>query len=163
MMVQIAVFGASNPSKDEIGLAEEVGYLLGKAGCVVICGGLGGVMEAVCRGVKRGGGLTVGVLPGRFRYDANRYVDVAVVTGMGEARNVVVAFSGEAAIAIGGGLGTLTEIGHALRNGIPVVGLRTWELEERRLKGVKIHRADSADEAVRKALLLAERGEEAQV
>ena len=162
-MAQIAVFGSSRPSQKELSFAEEVGYLLGKAGCVVVCGGLGGVMEAVCRGAKKGGGLTVGVLPGRFRQEANPYVDVAVVTGMGEARNVVVALSGEAAIAIGGGLGTLSEIAHAMRAGVPVVGLLTWELEAKRLEGVKIHRATTPEEAVRKALILAERGEEAEV
>lgn len=162
-MAQIAIFGSSNPTQEESRLAEEVGYLLGRAGCVVVCGGLSGVMEAVCKGAKRGGGLTVGILPGRFRNDANPYVDVVIVTGLGEARNVVVALSGEAAIAIGGGLGTLSEIAHAMRAGVPVVGLGTWDLEDRRLGGVKIHRADNAEKAVRLALKLAEYGEEAQV
>ncbi|MDQ7820554.1 MAG: TIGR00725 family protein [Armatimonadota bacterium] len=108
-------------------LAEETGRLLAEAGYVLVCGGLGGVMEAACRGARRAGGLTVGILPGVDRRDANPYVTVAVATGLGQMRNVAIVLTADALIAIGGGYGTLSEIGHALRAGKPVIGLRTWE------------------------------------
>jgi hypothetical protein len=96
---------------------------------VLICGGLGGVMEAACRGVKEAGGLTVGILPGLDPSDANPYVDVVIATGLGEARNALVVNAADAVIAVGGGYGTLSEIGLALRAGKRVVGLGSWEVE----------------------------------
>lgn len=124
----IAVIGESTIShSDHPALAEEVGRRLAEAGYGVICGGLGGVMEAVCRGARGAGGLTVGVLMGTEAADANAYVDVAIPTGMGQMRNVIIVMSAPAVIAIGGGTGTLAEIGHALRLGRRVVGLRTWQ------------------------------------
>jgi uncharacterized protein (TIGR00725 family) len=95
---------------------------------VLVCGGLGGVMEAACRGAKGSGGLTVGILPGADRAAANPFVDVAIPTGLGEARNALVVRAADAVIAIGGGYGTLSEIALALRAGKPVVGLGTWEI-----------------------------------
>jgi len=160
--MQIAIFGASRASTRERGWAFRVGALLAEAGCVVVCGGLGGVMEEVCRGAKENGGLTVGILPGPYRQDANRWVDVVIPTGMGEARNVLVARSGRAAIAIGGRLGTLSETAHALRAGTPVVALHSWRLEERRLEGVRYIEAQTPEEAVRRALEAAMKGEEAE-
>lgn len=109
-------------------MAEDVGKLLARSGAVVVCGGLGGVMEAACRGAKREGGLTVGILPNEDRTHANRYVDVAVATGLGEARNALVVRTADVLVAVGGGFGTLSEIALALRAGKPVVGLFTWEL-----------------------------------
>ena len=120
------------------------------------------MMEEVCRGAKKNGGLTVGILPGPYRQDANRWVDVVIPTGMGEARNVLVARSGRAAIAIGGRLGTLSETAHALRAGTPVVALHSWRLEERRLEGVRYIEAQTPEEAVRRALEAAMKGEEAE-
>jgi uncharacterized protein (TIGR00725 family) len=113
-------------------------------------------MEAACRGAQSAGGLTIGILPGRRRSDANPYVAVPVITGMGEARNVIVVSSGQAVIAISGGYGTLSEVGHALKLGIPVVGLGSWETGREGGEGIPgmTPAADPAD-AVDKALRLA--------
>ena len=120
-MIYVAVVGP--------GEAEEVGRLLAERGAVVVCGGLGGVMEAACRGARAAGGTTVGLLPGVDRSEANRHVDIAVPTGLGEGRNALVVRAADAVIAIGGGYGTLSEIALALRAGKPVIGLDTWEIE----------------------------------
>jgi len=106
-----------------------VGRELGSRGVVLVCGGLGGVMEAACRGAKEAGGTTVGILPGTDRSDANEFVDVPIATGLGEGRNAILVRSAEALIAIGGGCGTLPEIALALRRGNRVVGLGTWDIE----------------------------------
>jgi uncharacterized protein (TIGR00725 family) len=105
------------------------GLELARRGAVVVCGGLGGVMEAVCRGAKGAGGTTIGILPGVDRSQANRFVDVALPTGLGEARNALVARAADALIAVGGGYGTLSEIALALKAGKHVVGLSTWDIE----------------------------------
>ncbi len=153
----IGVIGSGSCSPEESELAEEVGRRLAKAGAVVICGGLGGVMEAACRGAVEEGGLTVGILPGPDVGSANRYVVVPVATGLGEARNVIVARSAQAVIAIGGEYGTLSEIAFALKAGVPVVGLGTWKLS--RAKQVKdpVVRAKNAADAVEKALSMTRR------
>ena len=152
----VAVIGAGYCSRDIARLAEEVGRLLAQQGATLVCGGLGGVMEAACRGAKSAGGRTIGILPGRSRRDANPFVDIPVVTGMGEARNVIVVGSGQAVIAVSGGYGTLSEIAHALKLGIPVVGLSSWDLSNEGTSQDEriIHARDAAD-AVQKALLLA--------
>jgi uncharacterized protein (TIGR00725 family) len=152
----VAVIGDGFCSAETARLAEDVGRQLAKQGATVLCGGLGGVMEAACRGAKSAGGLTIGVLPGRDRRDANPYVDIPIVTGMGEARNVIVVSSAQSVIAVSGGYGTLSEIAHSLKLGIPVVGLSTWHL---RKDGWDEHRGvtaatDPAD-AAQKALALA--------
>jgi uncharacterized protein (TIGR00725 family) len=103
--------------------------LLGGRGAVVVSGGLGGVMEAACRGAKEAGATTLGILPGLDRAEANPYVDVAVPTGMGEARNALVVRAADALIAVGGGYGTLSEVALALKTGKPVVGLGSFELD----------------------------------
>jgi len=126
--VFISVVGGSNCSVEEERLAEEVGRELAKRGATLICGGLGGVMEAACRGAASQGGTTIGILPGNSRHDGNRHVTIPIVTGMGYARNAIVARSGQAVIAIGGKYGTLSEIAYALQSDIPVVGLGTWSL-----------------------------------
>jgi uncharacterized protein (TIGR00725 family) len=105
-----------------------VGRLLGERGHEVVCGGLTGVMEAVCRGASEAGGRTIGILPGEDRSAANEYVDVAVTTGMGNARNALVVLNGDAAIAIDGSTGTLSEIGLALDYGQAVAGLHTHDI-----------------------------------
>ena len=112
---------------------------------MVVCGGLGGVMEAACRGAKAAGATTVGLLPGTDRSDANPHVDVAIATGLGEARNALVVRAADAVIAIGRGYGTLSEIALALRAGKRVVGLGTWDVE-----GVEA--ADSPESAVEAVL-----------
>jgi uncharacterized protein (TIGR00725 family) len=150
----IAVIGASNASEVEIEAAEEVGRQLAKRDAIVVCGGLGGVMEAACRGASSEGGLTIGILPGDNRRDANKYVQIPIVTGMGYARNVVVAKSAQAAIAVGGSYGTLSEISHALQSGIPVIGINTWSLSKGDKPDSSIMPARDAAEAVEKALKL---------
>lgn len=124
----ISVVGESDASPKIYKLAEQVGRLIAKAGAVLVCGGLRGVMEAAARGAKSAGGLTVGILPGSKREEANPYINIPIVTGLGYAQNKIVVKTGQVVIAIGGRYGTLSEIGFALGYGIPVVGLKTWEL-----------------------------------
>ena len=122
--------GPSEATAEEMETAEAVGGLLAGSGAVVVCGGLGGVMEAAARGAATAGGAVVGLLPGRDRAEANRHVTVAIATGMGEMRNVLVVRAADAVIAVGGAYGTLSEIALALRTNVPVVGLGTWALDE---------------------------------
>ncbi len=139
----------------ELGAAEELGRLLAEAGVVVVSGGLGGVMEAACRGARSVGGLTLGILPGRDRREANPHVEVAVPTGMGEARNALVVRAADAVVAVGGAYGTLSEIALALKTGKPVVGLHTWELARGGEPDGGVTRVESAGDAARTALDLA--------
>src|SRR5207253_4054982 len=126
--IHVAVIGAGDASAAELATAEDLGRELAGRGAVVVCGGLGGVMEAVCRGARAAGGTTVGILPGDDRSAANPHVTVAVATGLGEARNLLVVRTADAVVAVGGGFGTLSEIAFALRLGRPVIGIGTWEL-----------------------------------
>jgi uncharacterized protein (TIGR00725 family) len=119
--------GACGPADDA--LAEEVGRLVAGAGATLVCGGLGGVMEAAARGARKAGGVTIGILPGHDRAQANPHLDHVLTTGMGHARNLAVVSSGDAVIAVGGGYGTLSEIGLAAAIGRPVVILGGWRLE----------------------------------
>ena len=151
----IAVIGGSQPSSKEAQLAEAVGRELAKQGAVLICGGLGGIMEAACRGASFEGGLTVGILPGNNRDEANPHVQIPIVTGMGYARNMAVVKSAQAVIAVGGNYGTLSEISHALQSGIPVIGLKTWSLSKNGRQDNSITVVQSPAEAVNKALSLA--------
>jgi len=127
--LHVGIIGASECDPELAQLAEQVGAGVGRAGAVLVCGGLGGVMEAACRGAKAEAGLTVGILPTAERSQANRYVDVAIATGMGEARNLAIVRTADVLIAIGGSFGTLSEIGFALKMGKKVIGLRTWNIE----------------------------------
>ncbi len=124
----VAVVGGSEAPADVCDQAEAVGRQLARLGAVVVCGGLGGVMEAACRGAKAAGGTTLAILPTADRSAANRFVDLAVATGMGEARNALVVRTADALVAVAGEFGTLSEIALALRAGKPVIGLGTWEL-----------------------------------
>lgn len=151
----IAVIGASQCSAQEAKWAEEVGRELARKQVIVICGGLSGVMEAVCRGASEAGGTTIGIIPGDTAQAANPYVQIPVVTGLGYARNVIVVKSARVVIAIGGSYGTLSEIAHALQNSIPVIGLHTWELSRDGQPDNSIIPAESPQEAVEKALELA--------
>lgn len=139
-------------ASEEVAAAEEVGQRLAEAGAVVVCGGLDGVMAGACRGAARRGGLTIGLLPGLDRTEANPWVQVAVPTGLGEARNALVVRAADAVVAIGGGYGTLSELGLALRAGLPVVGLVTWELAIGGRVDEGVLRAGSPEEAVALAL-----------
>lgn len=150
--VFIAVIGGGDPSPVECRLAEEVGRHLARNRVTLVCGGLGGVMEAACRGASEEGGTTVGILPGDNHRAANPYVHIPIVTGLGHARNVIVVKSSRAVIAVGGSYGTLSEISHALQNGIPVIGLNTWSLSRSGQPDDAIIPAQDADDAVRKAL-----------
>ena len=125
--MNIGVIGASSCSSDIYRIAEDVGRLIAKRGGVLISGGLSGVMEAASKGAKEEGGLTVGILPGLKYTDANRYIDIQIVTGLDHARNVIVVRSSQAIIAINGEYGTLSEISIALKIGKPVVGINTWK------------------------------------
>ncbi len=152
-MIQIGVIGSGDCSPEVAKVAEEVGERIARAGAVLICGGLGGVMEAAARGAKKAGGQTVGILPGFTREGANRYIDFFVITGLSEARNVIVVRSSDVLIAVEGGFGTLSEIALALQINIPVVGIGTWELKKEGEEiEKKIKRARTPEEAVREAL-----------
>jgi uncharacterized protein (TIGR00725 family) len=148
----VAVVGGGLCSPQEAAAAEAVGRQLAEAGAILICGGMGGVMAAACRGAKSVGGLTIGVLPGFNAGDANPHVDVPIVTGMGEARNVIIVRTASAVIAVGGEFGTLSEIAFALKLGRPVIGLGTWELAREARPVQAVVRAETPDEAVRLAL-----------
>ncbi len=124
----ISVIGSSAAKPEHLALAEELGRELARRKITVACGGLTGVMEAVCRGAKAEGGTTLGILPGRRGSACNPFVDIPVFTTMGYARNIIVVHTGEACIAVGGAFGTLSEIAYALDAGIPVIGLSTWDL-----------------------------------
>lgn len=127
--MRISVIGGSTVTDEQYAMAREVGRLLGEAGHEVVCGGRTGVMEAVCRGARERGGHTIGVLPGADRDEANPYVETAIATGMGNARNALVALNGDAAIAIDGNTGTLSEIALALDYGRPVAALDSPRIE----------------------------------
>jgi uncharacterized protein (TIGR00725 family) len=143
MAIQVAVIGSG---REHEARAEEVGRLLAERGCTVVTGGLGEVMAAAARGAKKAGGTTIGILPGENRADANEWIDHVVVTGIGHARNLAVAASGDAVIAVGGSWGTLTEVGFAMRLGRRVVALASrWELDG-------VERAATPAEAVEAAL-----------
>ncbi len=148
----VAVIGGSAPAPEEAAAAEAVGRALAEAGAILICGGRGGVMEAACRGAKAAGGLTIGILPGTRRSEANPYVDIPILTGIGEARNAIITRTAQAVIAIGGSYGTLSEISFALAFGVPVVGLRTWEMRREGHPPASIVYAATPEEAVARAL-----------
>lgn len=148
----IAVVGPGRADDDELAAAEAAGAAIARSGAVLVCGGLGGVMEAACRGARSGLGTTVGLLPGTRRDDANGWVTVAIPTGLGEMRNALVVRSADALVAVGGAWGTLSEIALGLKLGRPVVGLRTWELARAGRPAAGILAADDPEEAVRLAL-----------
>lgn len=146
----IAVVGTGEATPEQAALAEEVGAGLADAGAVVVTGGLGGVMEAACRGARSKHGMTVGLLPGDDRETANGWVEVALATGLGELRNGLIVRAADCVVAIGGGTGTLSEIALALRLGKRVVGLGTWDVHG-------VEQVDRAHEAVGRALALSAR------
>lgn len=143
--IRVAVIGGSRPGRPAVEAAFEVGRLIARAGAVVVCGGLGGVMEAACRGAREEGGPTVGILPGGSPADANPWVDLPIATGLGYTRNALVVMNADAVIAVDGEYGTLSEIAYGKIHGKKVVGLGTWEI-----KGVVA--AATPEEAVRLAL-----------
>jgi len=150
----VAVVGGSACTAQEAEWATAVGRLIADRGAVLLCGGLGGVMEAAARGAKAAGGLTIGILPGDDPADANASIDVAIATGMGEMRNALIVRAAQALIAIGGGWGTLSEIALARRTNTPVVGLH-----DAFTSALEIHREAGPEAAVRWALEQAGRHE----
>jgi uncharacterized protein (TIGR00725 family) len=144
--------GAGNAAADDLAAAEEVGRRIAEAGAVLVCGGLGGVMEAASRGAAAAGGTVIGVLPTTDPGDANEHVTHAVAAGVGEARNLAVVGSGDAVIAVGGEWGTLSEIALARKLGRAVVALRSWPLRSRAGGELGIAEADTPERAVEMAL-----------
>jgi uncharacterized protein (TIGR00725 family) len=155
----IAVIGGEDAPPAVQRLAEEVGRLLARRDCTVVCGGGSGVMEAVCRGARSEGGHTIGIMPGHNAQESppNEWVEFSIFTGMGFARNSSVVLSGQAAIAIDGAYGTLTEIAYALIHEVPIVGLDTWHFSYPRHDAERLIRAESPQDAVEKAILAAQK------
>jgi uncharacterized protein (TIGR00725 family) len=150
--LQISVIGAGEGDEEILRDAEEVGRGIAEAGAVLVCGGLGGVMEAASRGASEAGGTVLGILPTLSPADANPYVTHAVATGTGHARNLAVVASGDAVIAVGGEWGTLSEIAYARKLGRPVVAIQSWTLRNRAGTDLGIVEAETAEEAVSAAL-----------
>lgn len=126
---RIAVIGGNNPDEKSRKTAYEVGKLLAEKGAILVCGGLGGVMEEAARGAKEAGGLTIGILPGTRPDEANRFIDLAIATGIGYNRNSMVVLNASAVIAIDGEYGTLSEIAYARIFGKKIIGLNTWDIK----------------------------------
>lgn len=139
--LQIGVIGGSRCDSNIAEIAYHVGREIGKRGAVLICGGLGGVMESAARGVVEEGGIAVGVIPTYSKWDANQFIGITITTGLGHARNVIVVSSSDGLIAIGGEFGTLSEIAFAMKMGKPIVGIKTWDIPG-------IIKAETAREAV---------------
>lgn len=150
--LQIGVIGAGECSATAASVAYEVGKCIARNRAVLVCGGLGGVMEHAARGAHDEGGLTVGILPGFETSDANPYIDIALPTGLSHARNILVVRASQAVIAVEGSYGTLSEIAIALKLGKPVIGLNTWDI------GPEIIKAESPEDAVAQAVRSITRG-----
>ncbi len=147
MNTVIGVIGGRKTDKALLKEAEEVGRLIAQKGATLVCGGLGGIMEAASRGAKAGGGITVGILPQNDAKKANQFIDIPIVTGFGIGRNVIIARTADALIAVGGAYGTLSEIAFALQMGKPVAGIGTWDI-----KGIMP--AENAEDAISKVFSL---------
>lgn len=154
MKPRIGVMGPGACRPDIYDLAHEVGYLIARKGAVLICGGRAGVMEAAAKGAREGGGITIGILPGESVAEANPYIDIPILTGMGSARNNINVLTSQAIIAIAGSYGTLSEIALALKCGTPVVALKSWDLAPPGGGALPITQAQTAEEAVDIALSL---------
>jgi uncharacterized protein (TIGR00725 family) len=156
-MIYVAVCGPGVASEREEAWAEEIGTLLAREGAVVVCGGVSGVMDAVARGASAAGGVSVGILPGPDRTEASPHLTYSIPTGMSEGRNALVVRAADVVIAVAGEFGTLSEIALALKMGIPVVGLATWELNRAGRRVAAFETAETPAEAVEAALRLARR------
>ena len=142
----IGVIGASIAEVKDENIAYEIGQEIALEGYMLLCGGMGGIMEAACRGAKSNNGTTIGILPGENSSDANKYIDIPIVTGISHARNIIIVRSCDVIIAVGGEFGTLSEIAFALKLNKPVIGINTWNVSE------SIIKADNAKQAVAKAV-----------
>ncbi len=138
----VAVIGGSETTQENLKIAEKVGALIAQRKAILITGGLGGIMNAASKGAKQADGLVIGILPTADKESSNPYVDIPIVTGMGEARNIIIARTCDCAIAIDGKYGTLSEIAYCLMFDIPVIGINTWEIF------APIIKAENAEEAV---------------
>lgn len=147
-MITIAVIGESTCNENIYSIAEELGRGIAAKGWTTLTGGLGGVMEAACKGAKQAGGLTVGILPGFSKTDANQFIDIPIVTAMSHARNAIIANTADVLVAVSGKYGTLSEIAIALKLGKPVIGIRTWDT----IQGIV--RVDSPKKAIEEILEL---------
>ncbi len=150
--MRVSVIGGGTITEEQTSRAEAVGRELGSRGHTVVCGGRGGTMEAVCRGAKKEGGTTIGILPSEDREQANDYVDVPIATGLGHARNALVPLNGDAVIALAGGVGTLSEIGFAGIYDRPLVGLETHELTDLEIALETVETPEAAVDAVEAAV-----------
>ena len=144
----VAVCGESDPQTSLADLAFELGRGIAQRHAVLLCGGLTGVMEHAARGARAAGGLTIGLLPGEDPDEANPYIDVAIASGLGHARNAVLARTADGVVAVGGGLGTLSEIALALRNGRPTIGIRTWRFDRTGRTEPELPIADNPNDAL---------------
>ncbi|MDD5613450.1 MAG: TIGR00725 family protein [Candidatus Omnitrophica bacterium] len=157
-VLRIAVIGGSNPKNDILTLAEEAGRLIAKNRCLLVTGGLGGVMEAASKGAKKEGGITLGILPQNNTDSANEYVDFPVATGLGWIRNALVVMNSDAVVAIDGEYGTLTEISNALLYNKPVFGVKTWGVSKGNDSPQGLTVCLSVEEAVQSAIKAAKNG-----
>ncbi len=149
----IGVIGAGNSASEEgLRLAEEVGYLIAREDAVLVCGGLNGVMQAAAKGAKRGGGLTLGILPTGNKGDANSYIDLPVATAMSTSRNLIIVRTADALIAVNGSYGTLSEMAHAFDQGKPVFALHSWPMDKAGVEPSLYVRVDTPREAVDRAI-----------
>ena len=152
----IGVMGGAYCTKSEADLAERVGKLIALKGGILLCGGGTGVMEAAARGAKKGGGITIGIMPGSddFESPPNRFIDIPIFTGMSDGRNSINAKTSQVIIAVAGGPGTLSEIGLALKSGRHVIALNSWEIRRNGKSPENYHKVDGAEEAVDMAFSL---------
>ncbi len=141
----IAVIGGRNCTESQYQIAREVGRLIAENDAILVCGGRTGIMEAACRGAAEAGGISIGILPGDDKRDANEWVTVPITTGIGLARNAVIIRSASAAIAISGSYGTLSEIAYCKQFGVPVYGIQSWDIDG-------LPNIETPEEAVRLAL-----------
>lgn len=153
--IYIGVVGERECDEDLWQVAYDVGRRIAENGAIMLCGGMGGIMEAASRGNSDAGGISIGILPGFSRLEANKYIKYSIATGMDEGRNVILVRSCDAIVAVGGGFGTLSEIAFAHRFGIPVVGLMTWEFTKKGEPADRIERFTDPEKAVDRAIELA--------
>ena len=143
--IRIGVIGGASPEPRFRQIAYDVGMLIAERGTILVCGGLGGVMEAAARGAKKAGGLTIGILPGNSHKEANVHIDVPIATGIGYSRNSLVAMNADVLIAVDGQFGTLSEIAYGNIYGKKVIGIGSWDIQG-------VISADTAEHAVGLAL-----------
>ena len=155
----VTVIGSAICTPEQSETAEAVGRLLAESGAILVCGGRSGVMEAACRGATQVGGFTIGILPGIDPEEGNPYLTVAIPTGLGHARNTLVVQTGQAIIAIGGGYGTLSEIGIALKSGRRVIGIGTWSATKADGQSIGLIEVRTPEEAVDLALEVCSNGD----